>query len=181
MKTIMTSPGRRGKIRDSRLEALFLKELKDAYGAEKHQQGMLAAMKKTASSLKLQNRLANHLLTTGEQLRRLETIFKLIGRMAEPAHPETLCGIDAGYRQIIEETEEGTATRDVGIILAAQQIEHYEISLYGGLAQLARTLEQDEVAGLLEVSLYEEKDADDLLTSIAENYINPEASHEYFS
>ena len=37
---------------------------------------------------------------------------------------------------IVEETEEGTATRDVGIILASQKIEHYEIATYGGLTQL---------------------------------------------
>ena len=34
---------------------------------------------------------------------------------------------------IIEETDEGTATRDVGIFLSAQKVEHYEISSYGSL------------------------------------------------
>jgi ferritin-like metal-binding protein YciE len=32
---------------------------------------------------------------------------------------------------IIEDTEEGTATRDVGLILAGQKVEHYELSTYG--------------------------------------------------
>jgi ferritin-like metal-binding protein YciE len=41
---------------------------------------------------------------------------------------------------VIEDTEAGTATRDVGIILASQKVEHYEIATYGGLAQLAETL-----------------------------------------
>ncbi len=33
---------------------------------------------------------------------------------------------------ILEDTEAGTSTQDVGLILAAQKVEHYEISTYGG-------------------------------------------------
>ena len=66
--------------------------------------------------------------------------------------------------RIIEETEEGTGTRDVGPILAAQKVEHYEISAYGGLSQLATTLGLEEVAELLSQTLAEEKQADSLLT-----------------
>jgi len=79
---------------------------------------------------------------------------------------------------IVEETEEGTATRDVGIILASQKIEHYEIATYGGLTQLAKTLGLDDVAELLGQTLGEEKEADELLTEIAENDINYAASEE---
>jgi len=65
---------------------------------------------------------------------------------------------------IVESTEAGTATRDVGIILASQKIEHYEIASYGGLTQLAKTLGLDDVAELLYQTLSEEKEADQLLT-----------------
>ena len=57
-------------------------------------------------------------------------------------------------------------------------MEHYEIATYGGLAQLARTLGHDDVAEILETTLGEEKEADELLTSIAENNINYEAATE---
>ena len=72
----------------------------------------------------------------------------------------------------------GTATRDVGLILAAQKAEHYEISTYGGLAQLARTLGNDDVAKILEKTLAEEKEADELLTAIAEDKVNYEATED---
>ncbi len=62
--------------------------------------------------------------------------------------------------------------------MAAQKVEHYEIATYGGLAQLARTLGQDEVASILETTLAEEKETDELLTQIAENDVNYEASAE---
>src|SRR5690606_15433017 len=79
---------------------------------------------------------------------------------------------------IIESTEAGTATRDVGIILASQKVEHYEIASYGGLAQLARTLGVEEVAAVLAETLAEEKKADLLLTDIAESKIEFKAADE---
>jgi ferritin-like metal-binding protein YciE len=79
---------------------------------------------------------------------------------------------------IIDETDDGTATRDVGLIMAAQKVEHYEIATYGGLAQLARTLGYEDVAEMLETTLEEEEEADRLLTDIAENDINYQASGE---
>ena len=89
-----------------------------------------------------------------------------------------MAGILEEGKGIIEETDAGTATRDVGLILAGQKVEHYEIATYGGLAQLARTLGYDEAADLLEATLAEEKEADGLLTEIAENNVNYEASEE---
>ena len=49
-------------------------------------------------------------------------------------------GITKEGTGMVEETETGTATRDVGLVLAGQKVEHYEIATYGGLVQLAKTL-----------------------------------------
>jgi ferritin-like metal-binding protein YciE len=62
--------------------------------------------------------------------------------------------------------------------MAAQKVEHYEIATYGGLVQLAHTLNMSNVAEILEQTLQEEKDTDQLLTYIAENDINVEAEME---
>ena len=80
--------------------------------------------------------------------------------------------------KVIEHTESGSATRDVGLIVSAQKVEHYEIATYGGLAQLAKTLGRDDIKELLGATLSEEKHADELLTEIAESNINYEASEE---
>ena len=79
---------------------------------------------------------------------------------------------------IIESTEPGSATRDVGIILASQKVEHYEIASYGGLLQLSITLGLKDVATLLEETLAEEKAADTLLTEVAEDGVNYNAAEE---
>ena len=66
-------------------------------------------------------------------------------------------GITKEGESIIEDTEAGTATRDVGLILAPQKVEHYEIATYGGLSQLAKTLGYDKVDALMQTTLAEEK------------------------
>ena len=163
---------------DSKLEELFLDELKEAYGAEQHQLQVLPLLKKAASSLKLQNVIASHLDDTREHIRRLENIFEKMGKPAEALISEAIMGLTRAAENIIATTEKATATRDAGIIVAVQKLEHYEITSYGSLAQHARTLEYDEIEEILELSLYEEKEADDLFTALAENYINAEARRE---
>ncbi|HEY4061496.1 MAG TPA: DUF892 family protein [Puia sp.] len=160
------------------LEKLFLEELKELYGAEKHQLLVLPMLKKAASSQKLQNVLASHLDDTHEHIHRLELIFEKLGQPAEPRTSEAILGITREAETVIGATEKGSATRDAGIIVATQKMEHYEISGYGSLAQHARTLEYDDIEEILDLTLYEEKEADDLLTALAENYINTQASRE---
>jgi ferritin-like metal-binding protein YciE len=62
--------------------------------------------------------------------------------------------------------------------MACQKVEHYEIATYGGLVTLAKTIGRDDVAEILAQTLAEEKETDELLTSIAENSTNMEASEE---
>jgi ferritin-like metal-binding protein YciE len=163
---------------DSMLREFFVEELKDIYYAEKHIAKTLPRMKKAATSPALQEAFENHRVMTLEQVARLEQVFELLGEKAKGKKCEAIEGITKEGEGIIEETEKGTATRDVGLILAAQKVEHYEISTYGGLAQLARTLGIEEVAGLLAQTLEEEKQTDLLLTGIAENSVNYQAADE---
>ena len=71
-----------------------------------------------------------------------------------------------------------SATRDVALIMAAQKIEHYEIATYGGLVTLAKNIGREDVAEILAQTLEEEKETDELLTSIAESSTNMEAASE---
>ena len=79
---------------------------------------------------------------------------------------------------ILEDTEEGTMTRDAAIIIASQKVEHYEIATYGSLAELARTIDREDVAKLLETTLAEEKKTDVTLTILAVDKINEQAAQE---
>ena len=74
----------------------------------------------------------------------------------------------------MEECEEGPM-RDAGIIAAGQKIEHYEIASYGTLQTFATTLGLTEAAELLELTLEEEKTADETLTEVAMSVVNVKA------
>jgi len=80
--------------------------------------------------------------------------------------------------EMVKNTKEGSMTRDVALIIGAQKVEHYEIATYGGLLQIAITLGDDKVADLLETTLDEEEETDEILTEIAEEYVNFEAKME---
>jgi ferritin-like metal-binding protein YciE len=65
---------------------------------------------------------------------------------------------------------------DVGIIMAAQKIEHYEIASYGCLRTYASLLSREEDVRLLDETLEEEKIADEALTTLATGSVNPRAA-----
>lgn len=166
------------KEQDPKLMELFVDELKDIYWAEKHLVKALPKMQKAACTDELQQAFADHLQATKEHVSRLEQVFELLGKKAQAKKCDAMEGLVEEASGIIEDTEAGTATRDVGLILAAQKVEHYEIATYGGLAQLATTLGHDDAAAILSSTLEEEKEADGLLTSIAESSVNYEAATE---
>lgn len=160
------------------LEKFFVDSLKDIYWAEKHLTKALPKLAKATTSEQLKQALQDHLTVTEEQVARLEQVFELLGKKAQAKKCEAMEGLSKEADSIVEETEEGTMTRDVAVIMACQKVEHYEIATYGGLAQLANTMGLTEIADLLGQTLAEEKEADETLTSIAENDINYQAEEE---
>lgn len=163
---------------DSMLLDFFNDELKDIYWAEKKLVTTLPKMQKAATSKVLKDAFAEHLAVTKGQVDRLEKVFALVGKKPQAKKCEAMAGIVKEGEGIIEETEKGTSTRDVGLILAAQKVEHYEISTYGGLAELANNLGLQNVAKLLHQTLEEEKHADSALSNVAQNHVNYSASVE---
>jgi ferritin-like metal-binding protein YciE len=165
-------------IAESSLEKFFHEQLKDIYWAEKHMTKALPKMQKAASSVELREAIETHLGQTEEHVTRLEQVFESVGKKPQAKKCDAMEGLLKEGDSIIEETQDGSATRDAGIILSAQKVEHYEIATYGTLVQLAKTMGNDEAAGILQSTLDEEKETDANLTQLAENNINWEASEE---
>lgn len=165
-------------VSDSALEEFFVDELKDIYWAEKKLVKTLPKLQKAATSNELKQAFGNHLSETETHVERLEKAFEMLGQKAQAKKCDAMEGITEEGASIIEDTAEGTATRDVALVMAGQKAEHYEIASYGGLIQVAKTLGHNDVAQLLHQTLEEEKHADQVLTGIAESGINYEASEE---
>lgn len=163
---------------NSQLEKLFIDALKDLYWAEKHLVKELPKMSKAATTQELKDAIDEHLAQTEEHVVRLEKVFELMDKKAQAKKCDGMEGLLKEGQSVLEETDAGSMTRDVGIIMAAQKVEHYEISAYGTLSTLANTLGKTDVAEILNSTLEDEKEADSLLSEIAENSINWEAEQE---
>jgi ferritin-like metal-binding protein YciE len=163
---------------DPALKEFFTEEIRDIYWAEKKLVTALPKMQKAATTTELQDAIAEHIEVTKEHVARLEQVFEMLGETARGKKCEAMEGLLKEGDGVVEDTEEGTATRDVGIILSAQKVEHYEIATYGGLTTLANTLGLTDIAEILGQTLAEEKEADETLTGIAENNVNYAAAAE---
>jgi ferritin-like metal-binding protein YciE len=165
-------------MRDSKLHQFFMQQLQDIYWAEKKLVKVLPKLARAATSVTLKQAFNDHLDQTTGHVTRLENIFQLMGEEPKALKCPAMVGIAEEGEDIIDETDNGSAQRDVGLIFAAQKAEHYEIATYGGLVQLARTMGHSEAVELLEQTLAEEKVSDALLTRIAEEEANIKAFEE---
>jgi ferritin-like metal-binding protein YciE len=165
-------------LNDSKLKEFFVSQLQDILWAEKKLVKTLPKLQEAATTQELKDAFAKHLKQTREHVDRLHTVFSIVGEEVDSQKCPAMAGIVDEGEEIIDETEEGTAQRDVGLIFAAQKAEHYEIATYGGLVTLANTIALPEAADILSRTLAEEKETDDLLTQIAENKVNYQASME---
>ena len=165
-------------MKNSPLHKFFLDALKDMYYAEHALVGALQNMEDAATTDELKEAFEDHRLLTQKHILRLEKVFKLVDEKPEQKQCKAMDGLIAEGEEVIKSTTEGSMTRDAALIIAAQKVEHYEIASYGGLAQLAVTMDHKKAAELLEKTLEEEEETDFNLTEIAESFINFEAEKE---
>ena len=163
---------------NSQLEKLFTDSLKDIYWAEKQLTKTLPKMKKAATTDELKSAIEEHLTQTEGHVKRLEQVFDMCGKKVQAKKCDAMEGLIKEGDSIVEETQQGSMTRDAGIIMAAQKVEHYEIATYGSLVQIAKTLGMNDAAEVLHQTLDEEKQADEKLTEVAEWHVNQEAEKE---
>lgn len=115
-----------------------------------------------------------HLQVTQGQVERLEQVADLLGCDAEGEDCEAMEGLASEAEEIVDEHDEGPV-RDAALIAAAQKVEHYEIATHGTLAAMAKAAGLRDAANLLVQTLNEAKDADERLTQLAEQQVNPAA------
>lgn len=153
--------------------SLLEEGLKDLYWVEKTLVKSIPKMIKQAESQELIETLEDHLQVTKEQVRRVEQIFKLMGKTAQAKKCAAMQGILDESEEMMRNHE--GIIRDAAIIASAQKVEHYEIASYGTLCAYANILGLYQVEQLLCDTLDEEKEADDNLSDVAESTVNPEA------
>ncbi len=163
---------------DGPLQQLLQEQLQFLLSAENQLTEAIPKMQAAATSNPLRDAFGKHLGETQQQAARLQKALSILGAAEDaPTCPVMKSLIEAGEK-MIDSTPAGTATRDAGLVLCAQRVEHYEIAAYGGLVQIAKLLGYRQIAGLLDASLTEEKGADKMLTLVGESGINYSAAKE---
>jgi ferritin-like metal-binding protein YciE len=157
------------------LDGLLLEELKDLYSAENQLIKALPKMAQATQSDELRSAIEEHLEQTKNQANRLEEAFKELGHRPQQVICKAMKGLIEEGEEMITKTDK-CATRDAGIIAAAQRVEHYEISAYGSAHSHAALLGYNRIGELLEETLGEEKQTDKKLNQIAEESVNQEAN-----
>ncbi len=156
------------------LHKLYINELCDLYNAENQLLKALPKMAKGASSQELKNAFEKHLEQTETHVERLEQVFKELDEKPKGKICHGMKGlVEEGSEILGEEGEESVL--DAGIIVAAQKVEHYEIAAYGSVRTFANLLGQNEAAELLQATLDEESETNELLNELAQGIVNPEA------
>lgn len=157
------------------LDDLFVSELRDIYHAEKQLLKALPKMVRTTSDNKLQKAFEEHLEETEGQVERLEGIFDELDLAKRGKHCSAMEGLIEEAKEIMDEVKD-SAVLDAALITAAQKVEHYEIASYGSLIALGKMLGNKKATKLLEQTLEQERNADKLLTDLANDRINQQAA-----
>ena len=157
------------------LDDVLIDELKDLYSAENQLIKALPKMAKASKSDDLRQAFEKHLEQTRLHVERIEEIcgdLKIKPRGRKCVGMEGL--IEEG-REVLE-THSDPVPLQAALIGAAQRVEHYEIAAYGTARAHAKQLGYLKAVDLLGKTLAEEKQADELLTKLAENRINVKAA-----
>ena len=158
------------------LNDLFVHTLSDVYSAEVQLTKALPKMAEAATETKLAEGFRQHLEETKGHIERLDQVIRALDDVEmENVTCVAMEGLIKEGEEIIQEVEEGPV-RDAGLIVAAQKVEHYEISSYGSLMALAKNLGYDNVVSILKNTTDEEKATDEKLTMLAEQQVNQHAA-----
>ena len=151
---------------------LLLEQLQDIYYAEKHLVKALPKMAKAASAPELKTAFTDHAAQTQQHVSRLEQVFQALGETAKAKKCPAIDGLIEEAGEMIDEEGEPSVI-DAGLIASGQRVEHYEIAAYGNARVFAEALGNNDVVALLEATLNEEKEADELLTEVATSTVIP--------
>ena len=110
-----------------------------------------------------------------EYAQRVEQVFQNLGQSSQTKDNAVVEAMIHEVEGMIDQTE-ASPVRDAALIVAANQMQHYRIAVYGSLAHYAQLLDRNDAAEPLQRNLEESKGGDEKLTRIGEQSVNQEAA-----
>lgn len=156
------------------LEDLFLDALADMYYCEQQLEKALPKMAKAATHDDLKQAFESHLTETQGHAQKCEQIFEIFGQKPKTKRCPAILGIIEEAEELISDNKK-LPTINAALVLGGQKAEHYEIASYGTLREWAKQLEREDAVEILDDILADEKNADAMLTKLAQQRGNPSA------
>jgi Mn-containing catalase len=150
------------------IRELLVDQMRDLLHAEKQLVKALPKMIEAAQSEQLSTIIEQHLSETETQVERLSEGLKMLDAPTRAKPCKGMMGLlEEGGEVMKEGKKMEPAAADLALIGAAQKVEHYEMAGYISARNLAQQLQMPDLVQLLQLSLAEEENADQLLNQIA--------------
>jgi ferritin-like metal-binding protein YciE len=150
------------------LRTLYIANLKKALDMEQKITKALPTMIEKSTDPQLATAFRNHLTETQGHVAKVESILRTATGDASTSTCKAISALVTEAEDNIKDASD-LSIRDITLIASAQQVEHHEIAVYGTLRTWAELLGDDEAADVLEGILDEEKNADELLSTISDS------------
>jgi ferritin-like metal-binding protein YciE len=152
------------------LKDLYVHQLKALYSDEEQILETLPRMIQAAANAQLAAAFQAHHEQTKEQANRLEKLLERHNQSTRGPRDKAMEGVLADSAELLKgESDQGV--RDLGLIAAAQRVEHYEMAGYGSARTYAEMLDDTEGARSLQNTLSEETETDQKLAGVAKSVI----------
>jgi Mn-containing catalase len=150
------------------IKELLVDQMRDLLHAEKQLVRALPKMVEAAQSEQLSTIIGQHLSETEIQVERLTEGLKMLDAPTRAKPCKGMMGLLEEGEEVMKDGKKmEPAGADLALIGAAQKVEHYEMAGYITARNLAQQLQMPDLVQLLQLSLAEEENADQLLNQIA--------------
>ena len=150
------------------LRTLYVTGLKKALDMEQKITKALPTMIEKSTDPQLATAFRNHLTETQQHVAKVTTLLREATGDNSTSTCKAISALITEAEDSIKDAAE-PSIRDITLIASAQQVEHHEIAVYGTLRTWAELLGQDGAADTLESILEEEKNANELLSTISDS------------
>jgi len=151
------------------VQDLFEHELRNMLAGERTLLDALAQMARESADREIRKAFTQHRKQTQGQIRRLERVFRMIGRRPDASSCPGIDGLQKEKKTFMRQrpSDELVEYCNIG---AAQKVERYEISSYENLIDMADKLGLTDAVELLEENLQEEEAALNTLKVFASEF-----------
>jgi ferritin-like metal-binding protein YciE len=160
----------------SKLEELYVDELKDLWSANDQMARVLKKISAQATNPKLKSLLESSPAGINKHTELLKSLIESQKESVSKEHCKGMEGLAAeAVKHTIDDAPDKGAVLDAAIIAQYQRMTHYGITGFGTVAAFARALKFKADSDKLESAVKDMHGADDLMSEIAEAAVNVKA------